>query len=163
MKFKGRLKKTKPIENKYTPTNVKCFVCGRVCKLDTFLHYDIWAVHNDLAVCMWCLDHHLAEEINGITNTVEYKKAWVRSGKYINSLDTGNNLDTSADVETDSVTKPNYYGKLDVLKFCLENNIPFCEGNIIKYVVRYTKKNGIEDLRKAQEYLNRLIDSFKEV
>lgn len=65
-------------------------------------------------------------------------------------------------LKTEDIIKPDYYGKLDVLKFCLENNIPFCEGNIIKYVVRYTKKGGVQDLKKAQEYLNRLIDSFED-
>jgi len=31
------------------------------------------------------------------------------------------------------------------------------QGNIIKYVWRYRYKNGVEDLEKAQWYLNRLI------
>lgn len=35
----------------------------------------------------------------------------------------------------------------------------FMVGNIIKYVCRYKQKNGIEDLKKAQEYLRRLIAS----
>lgn len=30
-------------------------------------------------------------------------------------------------------------------------------GNILKYVIRYSQKNGIEDLKKALWYLNRLI------
>lgn len=39
------------------------------------------------------------------------------------------------------------------------NNIPFIEGNIIKYVTRWkTKGNGIEDLRKAMHYLEMLIE-----
>lgn len=33
----------------------------------------------------------------------------------------------------------------------------FLKGNIMKYVFRYEAKNGIEDLKKAQWYLNRLI------
>ena len=32
-----------------------------------------------------------------------------------------------------------------------------CTGNIIKYVSRWKKKNGIEDLKKAEWYLQRLI------
>jgi hypothetical protein len=32
-------------------------------------------------------------------------------------------------------------------------------GNIIKYIWRYENKNGIEDLRKAKWYLERLIKS----
>jgi Protein of unknwon function (DUF3310) len=33
----------------------------------------------------------------------------------------------------------------------------FLRGNIIKYVARYDKKNGVEDLRKAKHYLCKLI------
>jgi hypothetical protein len=38
----------------------------------------------------------------------------------------------------------------------------FLEGNIIKYVSRYKTKNGIEDLKKAQWYLNKLIKEVNE-
>ena len=31
-------------------------------------------------------------------------------------------------------------------------------GNIIKYICRWKKKNGLEDLKKANWYLNHLID-----
>lgn len=57
--------------------------------------------------------------------------------------------------------KPNYYhkGKVDTIKFCLENDLDFLQGNIIKYIVRYKEKNGLEDLNKAKEYLDRLIES----
>ena len=33
----------------------------------------------------------------------------------------------------------------------------YCVGNIIKYISRYDKKNGLEDLNKAAWYLNYLI------
>ena len=35
-------------------------------------------------------------------------------------------------------------------------------GNILKYVMRYKGKNGVQDLRKASTYLNELIE-FKGV
>ena len=56
--------------------------------------------------------------------------------------------------------KPSYYhkGKIDTIQFCLENDLNFLQGNIIKYVVRYKEKNGLEDLNKAKEYLDRLIE-----
>jgi hypothetical protein len=44
------------------------------------------------------------------------------------------------------------------LEFCLKNNIPFAEGNVIKYVCRYQHKNGLEDLLKARHYLDALIE-----
>lgn len=37
----------------------------------------------------------------------------------------------------------------------------FCKGNIIKYVSRANRKNGIEDIRKARDYLRYLITSMK--
>ena len=38
------------------------------------------------------------------------------------------------------------------------NNIGYLEGNVIKYVSRWRDKGGIEDLRKAQHYLAKLIE-----
>ncbi len=34
----------------------------------------------------------------------------------------------------------------------------FCRANAIKYLARYDRKNGIEDLKKARWYTDRLID-----
>lgn len=58
--------------------------------------------------------------------------------------------------------KPTYYGTgIDVIEFCLRNNLTFMQGNVIKYVTRYKSKNGIEDLEKAKEYIDRLIEFEK--
>lgn len=35
--------------------------------------------------------------------------------------------------------------------------VGFYKGNVIKYLTRFKEKNGLEDLRKAQVYLTRLI------
>lgn len=43
---------------------------------------------------------------------------------------------------------------IEPVEFIVRNNLPFCEGNIIKYVVRWREKGGIEDLNKAIHYLN---------
>ena len=34
-------------------------------------------------------------------------------------------------------------------------------GNVIKYICRWKEKNGLEDLKKAQWYLNRLIENIE--
>lgn len=44
------------------------------------------------------------------------------------------------------------------LEFCVLNNIPFLEGNVIKYICRWRKKNGVEDLQKAKHYIEMLIE-----
>lgn len=33
-----------------------------------------------------------------------------------------------------------------------------CTANVIKYICRWKHKNGVEDLKKAQWYLNKLIE-----
>lgn len=38
----------------------------------------------------------------------------------------------------------------------------FCVGNVIKYLFRYENKNGLEDVKKAQWYINRLIQKLEE-
>ena len=52
--------------------------------------------------------------------------------------------------------------KIQPIEYTLANNLNFCQGNIIKYVSRYKHKNGLEDLEKAQWYLNRLIGDVKD-
>ena len=42
-------------------------------------------------------------------------------------------------------------------RIILDFNLSYFEANIMKYVVRWKRKNGLEDLYKAREYLNRLI------
>ena len=46
------------------------------------------------------------------------------------------------------------------IDYILQNNLGFCEGNIIKYVTRYKDKNGVEDLLKAKQYLEFLIKDW---
>ena len=58
---------------------------------------------------------------------------------------------------------PNYYKEgIQVTDFILSYNMEWCEGNIIKYVTRYKAKNGLEDLKKAKWYLEKLIEKLEE-
>ena len=42
--------------------------------------------------------------------------------------------------------------------YIVANELGYLEGNIIKYVTRYKAKGGVEDLKKAQHYLSKLIE-----
>jgi hypothetical protein len=44
------------------------------------------------------------------------------------------------------------------VEYAHANRLPYIEANIIKYIVRHDKKNGIEDLKKAMHYLEILMD-----
>ena len=66
----------------------------------------------------------------------------------------------------ETVNHPDHYktGGMEVIDiinaFTEECNGPeaFYVGNILKYVCRFKKKNGIEDLKKAEWYLSHLIE-----
>jgi hypothetical protein len=38
------------------------------------------------------------------------------------------------------------------------NDLGYFEGNIVKYVSRWQDKGGVEDLKKARHYLDKLIE-----
>lgn len=46
--------------------------------------------------------------------------------------------------------------------FIIKNGLSWAAGNVIKYVVRYADKNGIEDLEKAKQNLDFLICELRE-
>ena len=48
--------------------------------------------------------------------------------------------------------------KIQPIEFILANELGFCEGNVIKYLCRYKRKTGLEDLKKARQYLDFLIE-----
>lgn len=63
---------------------------------------------------------------------------------------------------SENTTHPKHYAdcKIEPIDFIEANNLDFCEGNVVKYVARYKWKNGLEDLQKAHDYLNRLIARY---
>ncbi|EDN7878481.1 TPA: DUF3310 domain-containing protein [Listeria monocytogenes] len=81
----------------------------------------------------------------------EIKKRWFAEGVPISK------------VNNDNVNNPAHYTAggietLDYIKAKVKDYPSYVVGNILKYVSRYEHKNGIEDLKKAQCYLNDLIN-----
>ena len=66
-------------------------------------------------------------------------------------------INVGSDMEEDKIN-PSYYKKgIETTDYIQSHELGFLEGNIIKYVTRHEHKNGLEDLLKAEWYLNRLI------
>ena len=42
--------------------------------------------------------------------------------------------------------------------YIIPNDLGYLEANVVKYVSRWKNKNGIEDLKKAQHYLAKLLE-----
>lgn len=65
----------------------------------------------------------------------------------------------------DLINKPDHYHKngIDVIGFAQMQLPPeqlkgFCRVNVLKYVTRYDRKNGVQDLEKARFYIDKLIE-----
>lgn len=52
---------------------------------------------------------------------------------------------------------PHYTQGIECIDYILSHNMDYLEGNIVKYVTRYKFKHGVDDLRKAEWYLKRLL------
>lgn len=62
-------------------------------------------------------------------------------------------------LENSKIVKPNievggnhYNMTISPIEYIEANNLPFCEGNIIKYVSRHPNKNKDEDIQKIISY-----------
>jgi len=68
----------------------------------------------------------------------------------------------------DPVNHPSHYNEsgiecIEAIRASLGKEFPaYCKGNVMKYLWRYRYKNGIEDLEKAQVYLNWMVEYLKE-
>ena len=69
------------------------------------------------------------------------------------------------DVPLDNVNHPGHYetGKIECIDVMLETQgaedvKAFCICNALKYLYRHKKKNGVEDVQKANWYLNKYLE-----
>lgn len=64
----------------------------------------------------------------------------------------------------DPISRPLHYnrGRIEVWNYIADRAMNYFEGNIVKYVARYAHKNGIEDLKKALAYTNKLISLVRD-
>jgi len=80
-------------------------------------------------------------------------------------------LDLGDMLSYDAVNKPAHYNLgggvecIDYIKqvLTLDGFISYCQGNMIKYQHRHGYKgNPVEDMEKAQWYLNKMLEAMKE-
>ena len=89
------------------------------------------------------------------------------AAKYTLKLDTNNKVAGIANDDRDNVNSPKHYtsGHVETI-YAIENVLgpegfkAYCMGNYMKYMARHQHKNGEEDLKKAQVYLNWLTNGL---
>ena len=63
----------------------------------------------------------------------------------------------------DPINNPKHYkGEVEPIELIQAQELGYCEGNIVKYVVRWKEKGGVEDLEKCHWYIHQLIEYEKE-
>lgn len=131
--------------------------------------------------CTTC-KHHTGYSIDDVSNecypcvwgerTLGYYPGWEpREG----SLTAGENLRRKIDLsiekdkmKKDNVNSPDHYtqGGIETINYIRaklgdEGTIAYCMGNVMKYTSRWQDKNGLEDLKKADWYLDYAINMLE--
>lgn len=130
--------------------------------------------------CTNCRHHHGKQSIDDVPNdcypcvwaesSLGYYPGWQPIEEYTNEL--GKALRKKlieASEKQDNVNHPNHYktGGIETIdyikaKLGVEGTINYCMGNVMKYTSRWQDKNGLEDLEKADWYLDYAITLMKE-
>lgn len=84
---------------------------------------------------------------------------WKIAREYYKSL---NGLEDNGDIMSRQVGGNHYKRACQPWEIIEEWELNYWAGNIIKYVLRYPYKNGVEDLEKAKHYLEYLIKKEKD-
>lgn len=44
-------------------------------------------------------------------------------------------------------------------EYAMKNHLDACQFSVVKYITRFREKNGLEDLKKAKDFIDMLIES----
>ena len=90
--------------------------------------------------------------------------------KYLSEPNHGNRgwIPPSRNLEPISKHNPDHYqmGSIQVWDFIIDQDLDFILGNVVKYVCRAGTKPGesrLDDLKKAQAYINKAIESTNDI
>jgi hypothetical protein len=63
----------------------------------------------------------------------------------------------------DFINNPPHYTAwwIEPINYIIANNLNFCEWNIVKYITRYKLKNWIQDLKKVEFYIKKIIETYE--
>ena len=112
-------------------------------------------------------------EVSSITNDEEIQVSGQEGVSWLSknfelvedSVGKDNKEQSTTEQVVDNVNSPNHYASQSIecivameAMLSSEEFIGYLRGNIFKYQWRYKQKNGLEDLKKAQWYQNKLIE-----
>ena len=74
------------------------------------------------------------------------------------TVNTGASVHTARDTQ---VGGSHYQNKIQPFDIIDAWELDFYEGNVLKYLLRYRYKNGIQDLKKAAHYLQKVTENWE--
>jgi len=122
----------------------------------------------------WYLNDKLHREDGPAVESANGDKSWYLNGKEVTEEEVMGKYELEGPSfprlgqemgNSDNVNSPSHYNQagiecIDAIKASLGDGYQdYCKGNVMKYLWRYKYKNGIEDLKKAQWYLNSMVES----
>lgn len=137
---------------------------GGECPVPYDTHVQVWLNDGTKGDSQYPLAKHWRWEWDsGVLNIIAYKIA-VSSDEELSVV-----YETADLLSQDVVNHPSHYtnGKVECIDAIESATVgktgieAVCVANVIKYLWRYEDKNGLEDIKKAQWYLNKLIEVKK--
>lgn len=122
-------------------------------------------VIQDLATIANSYDITLEDALLSAYNEIKDRKGKLIDGVFVKEADLSDKPAEEVPA-ADAVNHPQHYisesgiesiDVIDAFSAGLTASEGFYFGNVVKYVLRHKKKNGVEDLKKARWYLNRMI------
>jgi hypothetical protein len=111
----------------------------------------------------WDFHNVVTISLGGDYNTTDWENSLIEREESI--TDVARSIEAARVEERDAVNNPEHYKTggiecIDAMQAMLsdEEFIGYLRGNIFKYQWRYKHKNGVEDLRKADWYAQRLVE-----
>lgn len=112
-------------------------------------------------------EKYLIGKISSVTviNTIPFVDMYVvdNTGGYHVSVPISSIERMASINHEEDVSKPKRYnkvGKFECWDVIIDQEMDFLEGSILKYLWRHKQKNGPHDLKKAVEYLNKMIKDY---
>ncbi len=148
-----------PKENKDKSYSVRGKIGNTACS--KYVWYDFERNHFTTATEITIISHftkyqHVAETILNIGSRYD-----VYLGTFVSDLEIVSNDGISTEKSSLQIQEGGTHYKemkIQPIEYIHANNLPFIEGNIVKYISRHKEKNGAEDIKKVIHYCQLLLE-----
>ena len=113
---------------------------------------------------VYAIDQQRGHSVGDIIEVEAYGDTFYDKNDYIWEFNQLEILSDEDDIEPATALEVqeggSHYKDMEIqpMEYCFKNKLSYPVSNVIKYVSRYQRKNGIEDLKKAKHCIDLLIE-----